>query len=552
MRDDGLDARGYPKAFDMEGVPKQPVTIVEDGVARDVVWDRRTAKHAGDGHVSTGHALAPSGAGASARSPSTWPWRGGSAGSVDELAEAVGDGIYVTRLHYLGIVDPREGIITGMTRDGTFRIEGGKVTTPVVNLRFTTSFPALAGRAARPLRAGHAREPERLLRRALPVRHARPCRGDGFVHSRRDGVGPGPLMPVVLVGTRKGLFVLESDEDRREWRLEGPQLPGWSIFHAVVDPRDGTIYAASNNEVFGATVHRSHDRGKSWARTEELGLPEESGLKLEKTWHVEPGRDGEDGRLWLGAAPGVLFRTDDGGETWDAVEGILRHETRDRWNPGAGGMCCHSIALDPDEPERMYIGISAAGVFRSEDGGETLDAGKPRVRPPTSSRIRSPTWASASTSCSLHPGRPERLWQQNHCGVYRSDDRGESWERLEGNGLPSGFGFPLALDHRDPDTAFVVPEGGGGRPGDVRRTPGRLPDARRRLFVAAAHRGPARNGHGAWCCARAFSSDRLDPPGIYLGTQSGSLFVSPDAGETWLEAVDQLPPILSVEAGEWR
>ena len=142
LRDDGLDPRCYPKAFDIEGVPKQPVLIVEEGVARDVVWDRRTAKQAGDGHVSTGHALAPP-AQAFGPIPFNLAMSGGSAGSVDELAELVGDGIYVTRLHYLGVVDPREGIITGMTRDGTFRIEGGKVTTPVVNLRFTTSFPAL-------------------------------------------------------------------------------------------------------------------------------------------------------------------------------------------------------------------------------------------------------------------------------------------------------------------------------------------------------------------------------------------------------------------------
>ena len=142
LRDDGLDAETYPKAFDLEGVPKQPVLIVEDGVARDVVWDRRTAKQAGDGHVSTGHALAPP-AQAFGPIPFNLAMSGGTASSVDELAELVDDGIYVTRLHYLGVVDPREGIITGMTRDGTFRVEGGKVTTPVVNLRFTTSFPAL-------------------------------------------------------------------------------------------------------------------------------------------------------------------------------------------------------------------------------------------------------------------------------------------------------------------------------------------------------------------------------------------------------------------------
>lgn len=355
---------------------------------------------------------------------------------------------------------------------------------------------------------------------------------------------------LVLLGTRKGLFLLESDEARRDWVVEGPFLTGWSVFHAVVDPRDQTIHAATNSDLYGATVHRSADRGASWTRAEELGLPEESELSLEKTWHVEPGREGEDGRLWLGAAPGVLFRTDDGGETWQPAEGILGHPTRERWHPGAGGMCCHSIALDPDDPERMYVGISAAGVFRTDDGGET--------------------WTPANTGTAadflpepfvevgqcvhkllLHAGRAGRLWQQNHCGVYRSDDRGESWERLEGNGLPSGFGFPLALDHRDPEAAFVVPE----------ESPENRVTCDGRLGVYRTGDGGASwelLGDGlpqqAWGAVmrEGFGTDRRDPPGIYLGTQSGSLFVSPDAGETWLEAASQLPPILSVEAAEWR
>ncbi|MGH3020592.1 MAG: WD40/YVTN/BNR-like repeat-containing protein, partial [Gaiellaceae bacterium] len=242
---------------------------------------------------------------------------------------------------------------------------------------------------------------------------------------------------LVLLGTRKGLFLLEGDEARREWELEGPFLTGWSVFHAVLDTRDGTIHAATNNEVYGATVHRSSDRGAAWTRSEELGLPEDSGLTLEKTWHVEPGRDGEDGRLWLGAAPGVLFGTDDGGESWAPVEGILRHETRDRWFPGAGGMCCHSIQLDPEEPERMYVGISAAGVFRTDDGGESWTP----ANKGTAADFLPEPWVEVGQCVHkllLHPGRAGRLWQQNHCGVYRTDDRGESWERLEGNGLPSG------------------------------------------------------------------------------------------------------------------
>jgi photosystem II stability/assembly factor-like uncharacterized protein len=353
---------------------------------------------------------------------------------------------------------------------------------------------------------------------------------------------------LVLLGTRKGLFLLEGDDARREWELQGPFLTGWSVFHAVLDTRDGTIHAATNNEVYGATVHRSADRGATWTRSEDLGLPEDSGLTLEKTWHVEPGRDGEDGRLWLGAAPGVLFRTDDGGESWDPVEGILRHETRDRWFPGAGGMCCHSIQLDPEDPERMYVGISAAGVFRTDDGESWTPANQG-----TAADFLPDPWVEVGQCVHkllLHPGRAGRLWQQNHCGVYRSDDRGESWERLEGNGLPSGFGFPLALDHRDPDAAFVIPEEDAenrvtcdGRLGVYRtRDGGASWDLLRDGLPAPAWGAVMREG---------FSADRLDPPGIYLGTQSGSLFVSPDAGDSWVEAASQLPPVLSVEAAEW-
>jgi photosystem II stability/assembly factor-like uncharacterized protein len=354
---------------------------------------------------------------------------------------------------------------------------------------------------------------------------------------------------VVLVGTRKGLFVAEGDGEGREWSLNGPHLTGWAVFHAVVDPRDGALYAATNSEVYGGTVHRSRDRGETWERAEELGLPEESGLTLERTWHVEPGRDGEDGRLWLGAAPGALFRSDDSGSTWTPVEGLIGHETRDQWNPGAGGMCCHSIQLDAGEPERMYVGISAAGVFRSDDGGESWT---PANRGTAADFLPDP-WVDVGQCVHkvlLHPGRPDRLWQQNHCGVYRSDDRGESWERLEGNGLPSGFGFPLALDPADPDAAFVVPEHGAenrvtcdGRLGVYRTRDG---GESWELLT----NGLPQQAWGA-VMREGFSFDRNDPVGIYLGTQSGSLFVSSDGGESWHERVSQLPPILSVEAASW-
>jgi photosystem II stability/assembly factor-like uncharacterized protein len=212
-------------------------------------------------------------------------------------------------------------------------------------------------------------------------------------------------------------------------------------------------------------------------------------------------------------------------------------------------MCCHSIQLDPAMPERMYIGISAAGVFRTEDGGETWSPANqgtaadflPDPYPPLGQCVH---------KLLMHPQRPERLWQQNHCGVYRSDDRGEIWERLDGNGLPSGFGFPLALDPRDPDAAFVVPEVGA----ENRVTPdGRLGVYRTRDGGATWEL----KGNGlpdqAWAAVmrEGFAYDRLDPFGVYLGTQSGSVFVSTDAGESWSEAASQLPPVLSVEASAW-
>jgi photosystem II stability/assembly factor-like uncharacterized protein len=358
------------------------------------------------------------------------------------------------------------------------------------------------------------------------------------------------MASMILAGTRKGLFLLRSD-DRRTWTVEDPVLDGWDVFHAVQDERDGSLYAAANNWVYGATVHRSTDNGKTWKRSEGLGLPEDSGLKLEKSWHVEPGRDSEPGRVWLGAAPGVMFRSDDSGENWEVVESLLNEPTRERWQPGAGGMCTHSIQLDPADDKVMYIGISAAGVFRSEDGGESWTPKNKGTAADFMPDDPFPELGQCVHKLLLHPGQDGRLWQQNHCGVYRTDDRGENWERLEGNGLPSGFGFPIALDHRKPDTAFVVPEIGA----ENRVTPdGRLgvyrTDDGGKSWELASKGLPDQ----AWVSVKreAMASDRLDPPGIYLGTQSGSIFVSPDAGEEWIEAADQLPEVLSVETGEWQ
>jgi photosystem II stability/assembly factor-like uncharacterized protein len=345
-------------------------------------------------------------------------------------------------------------------------------------------------------------------------------------------------MAVLLpIGTRKGLFLVRSD-DGQAWEVEGPLLPGWAIYHAIVDPRDGTLHAATNNPFYGATTHRSADGGKTWERAEELGLPEDGELKLNATWHLEPGADSE---LWLGADPGVLFRSDDGGNTWEVNRGLLEHPTRERWQPGAGGMCTHSIQLVNGT---IYIAISAAGAFRSEDGGDSWT--------PINKSVAAefmpdpyPEVGQCVHKLLVHPKRPERLWQQNHCGVYRSDDRGDNWERLDGNGLPTSFGFPLALDRDDPDVAYVIPEQSQehhytaeGRLGVYRTSDagaswelasGGLPE---RAWVAVLREGLAYDDAG----------------NIYFGTQNGSVWTAPRGGGQWTEAVRDLPPILSVEA----
>src|ERR671923_885522 len=341
---------------------------------------------------------------------------------------------------------------------------------------------------------------------------------------------------VLLAGTRKGLFVV------RDGKAEGPLLPGWSIYHAVVDPRDGTVFAASNHFVYGATVHRSSDRGQTWERAEEIRMPEGSELKLNATWHVEPGADSE---LWLGGDPGVLFRSTDGGATFEPVTSLVEHPTRDRWQPGAGGMCCHSFQI---ADARLYAAISAAGAFRSNDGGESWTAINQGVAADFFPDNPFPEVGQCVHKLLAHPARPGRLWQQNHCGVYRSDDYGDSWERLEGNGLPSGVGFPIALDPADPGVAPLLPEEGA----ENRVTSdGRLGVYRTRDGGASWELASDGLPDRAWAAVmrEGFAFDDRDPVGIYLGTQSGSVFVSPDEGATWIEAASQLPPILSVEVG---
>lgn len=345
------------------------------------------------------------------------------------------------------------------------------------------------------------------------------------------------MATLLPVGTRKGLFLLRGEPGKRDWEVEGPLLPGWAVYHAVVDPRDRVLHAATNNSFYGAGVHRSNDLGQTWAHAEELGLPESSELKLKATWHLEPGAGSE---LWLGADPGVLFRSDDGGVTWKVNRALLEHPTREGWQPGAGGMCCHSIQLANGT---MYIAISAAGGFRSDDGGESW---KPINKNVAAEFMPDPypEVGHCVHKLLVHPARQERLWQQNHCGVYRSDDRGDNWERLDGNGLPSGFGFALALDPADPDVAYVIPEESQEH---HYTTEGRLAVYRTTdagdSWELAANGLPGR----AWAAVLR-EGFAFDDEFLYFGTQSGTVWAAPQGATEWLEVARDLPPILSVEA----
>lgn len=344
-----------------------------------------------------------------------------------------------------------------------------------------------------------------------------------------------------LVGTRKGLFILGGSPDRRSWNVEAVTLDGWAVFHAITDPRDGMLYAAANHLVYGPTVQRSADHGETWIRSTAMPVPAESGLALEAVWHLTAGPPDQPGTLYLSAAPALVFRSDDFGVTWRANEGILSHPTRDGWLPAAGGLICNGVVLDPGDPDRMYVSISAAGTLRSDDAGDTwilLNKGVEAGMLPDPF----PDVGQCVHTLLAHPRLPGRLWQQNHCGTYRSDDYGESWERVDRNGVPSEFGFALMIDPTDPDVAYVIPEVsyeyhystnsklGVYRTSDAGKSWDLLDDGL-----------PA----PAWVAVLREASS-FDDDSVYFGTQSGSVF-SLTEGDRWVEAARHLPPILSVE-----
>ena len=385
----------------------------------------------------------------------------------------------------------------------------------------------------------------------------------------------------VLVGTRKGAFVLTSDGQRRRWEVEGPHFAGWELYHVKGSPVDpDRLYASQTSGWFGQIIQRSDDGGRTWHQPgtppgEPTSTPDgmakgesnkfvydssaETGKPLtthqhydgtqrpwefKRVWHLEPSlTDAET--VYAGVEDAALFRSSDGGRSWSELPGLRGHGTGPQWQPGAGGMCLHTIILDPSDPQRIYTAISAAGTFRSDDGGETW---KPINRGLHSQYI--PENTAEVGHCvhhvAMHPKRPGVLFMQKHWDVMRSDDAGDSWREVSGN-LPTDFGFVIDVHAHEPETIYVVPI-----KSDSEHFP---PDGKLRVYRS-------RSGGNEWealtqglpqkdCYVNvlrdAMSVDSLDPCGVYFGTTGGQVYASADGGDTWSPIVRDLPPVLSVE-----
>ena len=376
---------------------------------------------------------------------------------------------------------------------------------------------------------------------------------------------------MVFVGTTKGGFVFTSDEKRKKWQMSDIQFKGWNVMHIQLDPRDQRLHAATSHFVYGPTTHSSDDLGNTWtqakqspmlARSSKSGRPastmdeafvseggesiKEKPEKMIKVWNIKPGRASEPNVLYAGAQPASLFKSTDRGETWTLNESLYDHPQRGEWNPGAGGLTLHTILLDPTNEQRMYIAVSAAGCYRTDDGGQTWKPYNKNVRADFMPD-KFPEFGQCVHKMTMHPSTPNVLYQQNHCGVYRSDNFGEDWIDIGGDKLPSRFGFPVAVHPTDPKTIYIVLEESDefhmsvdGRfsvwrsrdAGDswTRLTKG-LPDR--------AHVDVLREAMG---------TDSFEDAGIYIGTNTGQLFYTRDSGDNWELLADFLPPIQSVEA----
>ena len=348
----------------------------------------------------------------------------------------------------------------------------------------------------------------------------------------------------ILVGTRKGVFILDGDAGRRSWSLRGPFCETWPINHVVADPRHGTLYAAGGNEWFGPAIWKSTDLGASWTHSSKGIAYDEGEEPVASGWSVAVA----DGAIYAGVQPAGLFRSDDGGETWTHVKGLRDHPTRPEWSPGGAGLILHSLLVDPADPHRIWVGISAAGVFYSGDGGATWEPRNQGTRADFLPEGQNYPAFGQCVHCIVQAaGTSDRLYQQNHCGMYRSDDAGRHWSSIE-DGLPSSFGFPAAAHPHDPDTLYLLPLNGdikGRFVPDAAAAVWRTRDAGRSWQDLRA--GLPQQNAFFGVLRQAMATDRMPTAGVYFGTSSGSIFASADEGETFACIAEHLPTVLSVE-----
>ena len=362
----------------------------------------------------------------------------------------------------------------------------------------------------------------------------------------------------VLVGTRKGAFILTSDGKRERWDVTGPHFGGWEIYHLKGSPVDpNRIYVSQTSGWFGQMIQRSNDGGKTWEAAGNAFLYEgETGTHLwydgtqhpwefKRVWCLEPSRTDPD-TVYAGAEDAALFRSVDAGQTWQELSGLRRHESGPFWQPGAGGMGLHTILLDPTNPDRIFVAISAAGVFRTDDGGQTW---RPVNRGLVSKYVLPDPKAEVGhcVHCiAMHPSKPDVLFMQKHWDIMRTSDGADSWTKVSGN-LPTDFGFPIAVHAHEPETIYVVPI-----KSDSEHYP---PDGKLRVYRSktggteweALTEGLPQSDCYVNVLRSAMAIDTLDSCGIYFGTTGGQVYASSDSGDSWKPIVRDLPSVSSVE-----
>ena len=362
----------------------------------------------------------------------------------------------------------------------------------------------------------------------------------------------------LLIGTKKGAFVLTSDGKRKDWKIAGPHFAGWELYHLKGSPADpNRIYASQSSGWFGQQIQRSDDGGATWTPVDNKfaydGTPgthqwydgTAHPWEFKRVWHLEPSLTDPD-TCYAGVEDAAMFKTTDGGKSWRELSGLRTNATGPDWQPGAGGMCLHTILLDREHPERIVIAISAAGAFRSDDAGTTW---KPINKGLYSKYIPNPTAdvGHCVHHIAMNPATPDTLFMQKHWDVMRSDDAGEQWTKISGN-LPTDFGFVIDVHAHQPETVYVVP---------IKSDSEHFPlDGKLQVFRSKSGGNewePLTRGLPQKDCyvnvlRDAMSVDTLDDCGLYFGTTGGQVYASPDGGESWSAITHDLPAVLSVEA----